>query len=238
MSEPNTTTNAQNATPDRAVDVVSTSTTVDFTFRFWERIKEHKVLQWALGYLGAALAIANGQELMAHAFGWPEIVAKIVMALLILGLPLVLTVAWYHGHRGLKRLSAGELGIISLLIVIGAGLLTVFVREPATRGSLQSLSHPGRTEHATAQSEAPGKPIPVASIAVLPFEDLSPEKDQQYFSDGIAEEILNALAHVDGLKVASRTSSFQFRNKAIGGDSCAYRALAARGEFGPASLSL
>jgi hypothetical protein len=45
----------------------------------WARIKEHKLLQWGLGYLGAALAIAHGQELMAHVFGWPEIVAKIVM---------------------------------------------------------------------------------------------------------------------------------------------------------------
>ena len=52
-----------------------------------------------------------------------------------------------------------------------------------------------------------------ASIAVLPFADLSPEGDQEYFSDGIAEEILNVLARVDGLKVASRTSSFAFKDK-------------------------
>jgi len=57
---------------------------------------------------------------------------------------------------------------------------------------------------------------PAASIAVLPFADLSQERNQQYFSDGVAEEILNVLAKVDGLKVASRTSSFQFRNKDIG----------------------
>ena len=55
------------------------------------------------------------------------------------------------------------------------------------------------------------------SIAVLPFLDLSPEKDQEYFSDGIAEEILNALTKVDGMRVAARTSSFAFkgRNKDI-----------------------
>jgi adenylate cyclase len=217
MSEPGTKNNSENPTANRTADALRAPTTVDFASGFWERVKEHKVLQWTLGYLGAALAIAHGQELMAHAFGWPEIVAKIVMALLILGMPLVLTVAWYHGHRGLKRLSAGELGIISLLILIGAGLLTVFVRQPIKRGPVaQSLSQQERETGATAESEGPSKPIPEASIAVLPFEDLSPEKDQQYFSDGVAEEILNALAHVGGLKVASRTSSFQFRNKAIG----------------------
>jgi TolB-like protein/Tfp pilus assembly protein PilF len=51
------------------------------------------------------------------------------------------------------------------------------------------------------------------SIAVLPFEDLSPGHDQEYFSDGVAEEILNSLAHVPGLKVAGRTSSFQFKDQ-------------------------
>ena len=51
------------------------------------------------------------------------------------------------------------------------------------------------------------------SIAVLAFTDLSPGKDQEYFSDGIAEEILNALVKVQGLKVAGRTSSFYFKGK-------------------------
>jgi len=55
-----------------------------------------------------------------------------------------------------------------------------------------------------------------ASIAVLPFSDLSAEGNEGYFSDGIAEEILNVLAHVNGLKVASRTSSFQFRKSDLG----------------------
>ena len=55
---------------------------------------------------------------------------------------------------------------------------------------------------------------PVASsIAVLPFADMSPEKNQQYFSDGLAEELLNHLAKTPGLRVAARTSSFQFREK-------------------------
>lgn len=51
------------------------------------------------------------------------------------------------------------------------------------------------------------------SIAVLPFTDMSPGKDQEYFCDGIAEEILDALAHVEGLRVIARTSSFYFKDK-------------------------
>jgi TolB-like protein/Tfp pilus assembly protein PilF len=56
---------------------------------------------------------------------------------------------------------------------------------------------------------APGVP----SVAVLPFADLSPQKDQEYFSDGLAEEILDALAHVEGLRVTGRTSAFSFKGK-------------------------
>lgn len=69
---------------------------------------------------------------------------------------------------------------------------------------------------APAVGPAPGAAqVPVAgpgSIAVLPFLDLSPERDQQYFSDGIAEELITALSRVDGLRVVARTSAFQFRN--------------------------
>ena len=54
---------------------------------------------------------------------------------------------------------------------------------------------------------------PVRSIAVLPFADMSPQHDQDYFCEGVAEEILTSLTHVEGLLVASRTSSFQFKGK-------------------------
>src|SRR5437773_4997694 len=55
--------------------------------------------------------------------------------------------------------------------------------------------------------------LPAKSIAVLPFVDLSPAKDQEYFCDGISEEILDALAKVEGLRVVARTSSFSFKAK-------------------------
>ena len=62
-----------------------------------------------------------------------------------------------------------------------------------------------------------------ASIAVLPFSDLSAEGNQGYFSDGVAEEILNLLTHVSGLRVASRTSSFQFRKADLGAPAIAQK---------------
>src|SRR6266699_3906722 len=62
------------------------------------------------------------------------------------------------------------------------------------------------------KSELVRRPMP-AGIAVLPFLDLSPAKDQEYFCDGISEEILDALAKIDGLRVVARTSSFSFKGK-------------------------
>jgi hypothetical protein len=61
------------------------------------KLKDHKVLQWAIAYLGAALAIAQAYELVANAFGWPNGVTRAVVLTLIVGFPIALTVAWYHG---------------------------------------------------------------------------------------------------------------------------------------------
>jgi TolB-like protein/tetratricopeptide (TPR) repeat protein len=72
-------------------------------------------------------------------------------------------------------------------------------------------------------AEMPAPPAeahrPIASIAVLPFADMSPGRDQEYLCDGLAEELINALTQIDGLRVAARTASFQFRGKGedIGG---------------------
>ena len=64
------------------------------------------------------------------------------------------------------------------------------------------------------ETRQPASP-PEKSIAVLPFLDLSETKDQEYFCDGMSEEILDALAKVDGLRVVARTSSFSFKGKSV-----------------------
>jgi serine/threonine-protein kinase len=64
-----------------------------------------------------------------------------------------------------------------------------------------------------AEKEPPGQAEPQPSIAVLPFADMSPGKDNEWFGDGLAEEIINALTQIQGLNVAARTSAFAFRGK-------------------------
>jgi TolB-like protein len=191
----------------------------------WDRIKEHKVLQWSLAYLGAALALAHGQDLVAHAFSWPEVASRITIAVLAVGFPVVVALAWYHGHRGMTRFSTPEVTIVALLVVIGAGLLIALVRTPAAheephvnvlRTVPPSAAAVGATSLPSASTGAPivtpnAAALPQRSIAVLPFVDMSEKKDQEYFADGMAEEITDLLARIPGLRVMSRTSAFQFK---------------------------
>jgi TolB-like protein len=79
--------------------------------------------------------------------------------------------------------------------------------------AVRKITPPALVSTLTSRTVPATQTNPTKSIAVLPFADLSPGRDQQYFSDGIAEEILNALAHIKDLKVAGRTSSFSFRGK-------------------------
>jgi len=129
--------------------------------------------------------------------------------------------AWYHGHKGLTRISAGEMTVVSMMLVIGAGLLMALVRTPAEHaGSLTLASRPAsaptmavsaRGTMATADSTD----VPSASIAVVPFANLTGEPAKEYFSDGMAEEMIDSLVHVPGLKVPARMSSFAYKGRNV-----------------------
>jgi TolB-like protein len=184
----------------------------------WARLREHKVLQWTLAYLGVALALAHGQELLAHTYHWPEIAGRLLMSLLVVGLPVVIALAWYHGHRGLTRISAGELTIVALLLLIGAGVLIALVRLPgAEDGSKPTVSQAQSAAAATATESVP--PAPATRrlrIAVLPFENLSPEPENAFFTDGMHEEVMTALANsASTLEVISRTTMMSYKGKAV-----------------------
>ncbi len=173
--------------------------------RVWERIKAHKVVQWTLAYLAVAYTLLHGAEMLANSLSWPHAWLRVFALLLILGVPVVITRAWYYGTYARQKVSATEVMVIAILLAAGGALVW---RDTTTR---HAAAGAGAGEEGAAAA-----PAAAASIAVLPFADLSPEGNQGYFSDGVAEEILNVLAHVSGLEVASRTSSFQFRNSKLG----------------------
>jgi TolB-like protein/Tfp pilus assembly protein PilF len=194
---------------------------VDRHASVWERIREHKLIQWGIAYLGVALALAQGQELVARAFSWPDVVGRTLVIALVAGLPVALTLAWYHGHRGLQRISAGELTIISLLLLIGALLFSVSMRpverttaEPAINGPAgasggTTVVTPNQPSRTVPNSGSANDILP-NSIAVLPFENLSPNSDDAAFAIGIHLQILNQLARINALTSIARASVLRF----------------------------
>lgn len=193
---------------------------VDGVTGLMARVGEHKIVQWALAYIGAAITIAHGEELLGRAFAWNEDIARWLLALLLVGFPIALTLAWYHGHKGLTRMSQGEMTIASILLVIAGLLLTVLVRTPLR--SADAAEGPPRASpvRAIASALAPGPASAQASfnprIAVLPFEGLSPDPNNAFFADGVHEEILTELTnHAPGLDVISSTTMSTYRGKAV-----------------------
>ncbi len=171
----------------------------------WQRIKEHKVIQWGLGYFAAALALAHAEELIAHAYEWPGIVGQVLLLVLALGFLVALVLAWYHGHRGLTYFSPAEMSILVVLLLVGAGVMFASVK-PTEREPFAATVEP----HPSAAKAAMTPPDSI-SVAVLPFVNLSSDKEQEFFSDGMTEEITAALAKVPNLRVVGRTSAFQFK---------------------------
>jgi TolB-like protein/cytochrome c-type biogenesis protein CcmH/NrfG len=146
--------------------------------RFVDELRKRKVMRAAIAYVVVAWAIMEGGDLIFTALRLPEWTVTLLVALAILGFPLALVLAWAY-----------ELTPDGLQRDVpgSAGTPVVQPSSPVT-------------DEATA-----GRGL---SIAVLPFDDMSEKKDQGYFCEGIAEEILNTLGKVDNLRVASRTSSF------------------------------
>src|SRR5277367_2433536 len=104
-----------------ASQVVSAEGTSNRTI--WERIKHHKVVQWTLAYLALAYTLLHGAELLGSSLGWSHQLLRLFTLLLILGVPLVVILSWYHGARGLRRVSGTELMILAMLLAIGGVFL-------------------------------------------------------------------------------------------------------------------
>ena len=167
---------------------------------FLQRLKERKMVQWSLAYGAAAFALLQGIDIVASRFGWPEQTMRLVIIALSVGFFVTMVLAWYHGERGAQRVNGTELVILALLLSLGGGFFWHFAQA-------SSAPLPVRL------AASPAVPLPAKSIAVLPFVNMTSEKENEFFADGLSEEILNSLARIDGMQVVGRTSSFQFKGK-------------------------
>jgi TolB-like protein len=173
--------------------------------KFFADLKRRQVFKVAAVYGAVAFAVIEGADLIFDAFGVPHWAFTFLTAAILLGFPVALALAWTFEQTpaGLKRTDpalsgeleaivsqppskrwvAGLLALVGTLLLLGAGWL-----------SLRSGDS-------------------YDSIAVLPFVNMSADPDNEYFSDGLAEELLNALAGIAELKVAARTSAFAFKGR-------------------------
>src|SRR5215831_1986598 len=154
---------------------------------FLQRLKQRKLVQWAIAYVAAAFALLQGIDIVAQQFGWPEGVRRGVTLALVVGFFITLVIAWYHGEKGAQRVSGTELLFLTLLLLIGGGLLWRFA--PPANAPEQRAAEIARP----AAAPAPTLPTDNKSIAVLPFENLSRDPDNAYFAEGIQDEILTRL---------------------------------------------
>lgn len=161
--------------------------------RWINELRRRKVVRVAIGYVLAAWVLVQVADATFEPLGLPAVAQRFLILALALGFPLVCGLAWVFDltSRGIERTAPLPVGAPPP--ADAAGVVAEPARPPAGSGD---------------PAIAPG-----ASIAVLPFADLSPARDQEYFCDGIAEEIINSLCCVRGLRVASRTSAFQFRGR-------------------------
>ena len=193
---------------------------------FLAELKRRSVIRMAGLYLVGAWLITQVAGTVLPMFGAPEWVARSVVVLLAIGLLPALVFSWIFEltPEGLKRdaeVSAAQsiapqmarrmdrMLLMAMALALGYFAVDKFVLAPAR---VPAPAVVGSHTDATMVSEKAPNPRE-ASIAVLPFADMSEGKDQEYFSDGLSEEILNLLAQIRDLKVIGRTSSFAFKGR-------------------------
>ena len=180
---------------------------------FLAELKRRNVIRAALLYVGGVWALAQGIAQLGPSVGAPEWVTRWFLIASAVGFPFWLAFAWFYeftpaglkresevdpadsitAHTG-KKLDRWIFAIMGLAIVL---LLTD-----------RFVLHHGVNEQAVVA-------VTDKSIAVLPFANLSSDKEQEYFSDGISEDLLNLLTKIPRLQVTARTSSFSFKGKDV-----------------------
>ena len=170
----------------------------------WAKLRRRKVVQWGIAYAAGAWGFLQGVQFLAEAFEWSSRVLKLSTLVFVLGLPVVLVLAWYHGDRGEQRVTRVELAIVTLLFLIGGGLFWRYHGASQPQVATTTPTTPSEPAATIADSRP--------SIAVLPFDNRSRVEDDVFFVDGIHDDILTQLSKVSGMRVISRTSVEQFRD--------------------------
>jgi TolB-like protein len=203
---------------------------------FFEELKRRNVYRVGIAYVVLAWVVIEVTGTVGPALNLPDWTLAIVTWLGIIGLPFALLLAWAFEltPQGILREkevdrsqsithSTGRKLDFTIIGLLAVALVTVIIdqyvlednaaREATVDRQLASSSNQNIIGPTPAPEQAAAEEA--KSIAVLPFVNMSADPEQEYFSDGIAEEILNGLAQVQDLRVAARTSAFSFKGKNI-----------------------
>ncbi len=167
--------------------------------RFVEELRRRRVVRVVILYVIVGWVVIEAAATMLPALHLPDWSVTLVTALVLLGFPIAVIMGWVFdfGPRGVEKTAAAPQAV-EIDATAQPAAAAPFVAGPAG---------------ATLKPAAAGAEPDRRTIAVLPFVNMSGDAENEYFSDGIAEEILNLLAKLPQLKVASRTSSFVFKGK-------------------------
>jgi len=192
----------------------------------YDELKRRNVLRVAAAYIVGAWLVVQVVETVLPAFGFGDSALRVVVIALAALLIPVLIFAWAFEltPEGLKREHDVERGkpatrrdtrqfdrMIMVVLAFGVAYFAFdkFVLDPARDRDIAA------TAHEEGRSQALVGSYSDRSIAVLPFVNMTSDPEQEYFSDGISEEMLNLLANVPDLRVISRTSAFAFKGKDV-----------------------
>ena len=195
---------------------------------FFNELKRRNVFRVAIGYVVSSWLLVQVAALVLENIGSPDWVIQTIMLMITLGFPVVVFFSWAYEvtPEGIKRESEIDRSesithvtgrkldhaiVAVLVIALAYFAYDKFVLSVAREASLIEATTQVVTERAPVEPEI--EENTEKSIAVLPFVNMSSDPEQEYFSDGLSEEILNLLANIDGLKVIGRTSSFAFKGK-------------------------
>jgi TolB-like protein len=172
--------------------------------KLFSELKRRNVLRMAVLYVVAAWLVMQVAEVLIGLGALPESTGQWILGLLAIGFPIALIFSWFFEitpeglslekdvaeGQSITRATGRRMDFV-IIAILSAGLILFAYDKWWPRGP------------------------PELSVAVLPFVNMSADPEQEYFSDGISEELLNLLAQIQGLKVIARTSSFSFKGKDV-----------------------
>jgi len=141
-------------------------------------------------YVSSAITLVGVVRLFSEAYNLPKFIFPVSVTILTCGLASAILYAWYHGRPGPQRVTGRELAMHGIIVLV-AVLAVARVVQTGSR--------------------TPVRPLPEKSIAVLPFSNLSGSQEEDYFSDGMTEDIITHLSKIKDLRVVSRTSVLKYR---------------------------